>query len=104
MPNIKKVTILPNYYFFLNSYYHLRYFLKLKLVYNKVFILLLYILLLIDTKLQELKIKSNDNSNRDECSMTKVVFQEMSYISYYYNAFYSLRKIIIIAYIDDVDN
>ena len=51
MPNVKKVTISLNYYFFLDSYRYSRYFLEPELVYNKAFILLLHVLSLIDTKL-----------------------------------------------------
>ena len=103
MPNVKKVTISPNYYFFLDSYRHSRYFLEPEPVYNEVFVLLSRVLSLTDTKLQELKIESDDNSNRDECGITKAAFREMSHMSHCCDAFRSLRKITITAHVDDVD-
>jgi hypothetical protein len=64
-PNIKKITVSPNFYCFLDSYCYSKYFLEPRPAYNKAFLFIARVLSLTGTKIQELNIKSDDNVNKD---------------------------------------
>jgi hypothetical protein len=100
MPNIKKITVSPNFYCFLDSYSYSRYFLEPEPAYDEAFLLMARVLSLTGAKIQELNIESDDNFNRDPQGVSGAVFREMSdmNLSHCYEAFRGLREVKITAH------
>jgi hypothetical protein len=99
MPNIKKITVSPNFYCFLDSYRYSKYFLEPGPAYNEAFLLIARVLSLTGAKIRELNIESDDNVDRDPQGVSGAVFREMSdmNLSHCCEAFCSLRKFIMSA-------
>ncbi|KAI9858949.1 MAG: hypothetical protein M1813_007251 [Trichoglossum hirsutum] len=105
MPNVKKITVSPNYVCFLNSYNYSRYFLKPEPAYNEAFLLMARVLSLTGAKIRELDVESDDDTDREDQGMDGEVFRGMSHmdLSHCCNAFRGLRKVTITASEYDID-
>jgi hypothetical protein len=105
MPNIKKITISPNFYCFLDSYRYSGYFLEPEPAYNEAFLLMARVLSLTGAKIRELNIESDDHIDGEPRGVDGAVFREMSHmnLSHCCDAFRGFRDITITAHEYDVD-
>ncbi|KFZ01891.1 hypothetical protein V500_00574, partial [Pseudogymnoascus sp. VKM F-4518 (FW-2643)] len=106
MPHIKKITISPNFYCFLDSQSYSKYFLEPDPAYNEAFLLMARVLSLTGTKIHDFKIERNDEpiGDRDPVGVNGALFRVMSNINLNHccNAFRGLRSVTISADENDV--
>ncbi|KAH0552939.1 hypothetical protein GP486_006862 [Trichoglossum hirsutum] len=105
MPNVKKITVSPNFVCFLDCYDYSRYFLEPEPAYNEAFLLMARVLSLTGAKIRELSVESDDTVCGDYYGVDGAVFRGMSPmdLSHCCNAFRGLREATITADEYDID-
>ncbi|KAI9780830.1 MAG: hypothetical protein M1839_006457 [Geoglossum umbratile] len=102
MPNVKKITISPNFICFLDGYCYSKYLLEPWSAYNEAFLLMARVLSLTGAKVRELDIESDD---REDYGVNGTVFRGMSHmdLNHCCNAFRGLCEVTINADKYDID-
>ncbi|KAI9772351.1 MAG: hypothetical protein M1839_002487 [Geoglossum umbratile] len=102
MPNVKKITVSPNFACLLDGCDYSTYFLEPEPAYNVAFLLMARVLSFTGTKIRELNIERDDSIDRENQGVDGTVFRGMSHmdLSHCCNAFRGLRKVTITAKYD----